>query len=85
MASLILSIAFVILGPLGSIPGIICGHIAMKSYKTYGIQEGRGMAKAGIIIGWIGLALCLISLIVGLIWLRQMNQIFESIQNLNSQ
>jgi hypothetical protein len=84
LASLILSIAFVILGPLGSIPGISCGHLALKEYKNAGIQEGRGMAKAGIIVGWVGLALFLIGLVVGLIWIRHINHVFESMQHLNS-
>jgi hypothetical protein len=64
IASLILSIAFVVLGPFGSIPGIVCGHLALKGYESSGIQEGRGMAKAGIIIGWIGLALFLIIIVL---------------------
>jgi hypothetical protein len=82
VASLILSIAFVILGPLGSVPGIICGHLALKEYKSAGVQEGRGMAKAGIIIGWIGLALFLIGIVVALLWMRHVNQILESMQNI---
>lgn len=85
LASLILSSALVILGPLGSIPGIICGHLAMKEYKAAGVKEGRGMAKAGIIIGWIGLALALLSLVAFFIWMRNMNQIFDSIRDLPSQ
>lgn len=64
IASLILSIAFVVLGPFGSIPGIICGHLALKGYEASGIQDGRGMAKAGIVIGWIGLALFLIIIVL---------------------
>lgn len=73
VASLILSIAFVILGPLGSIPGIICGHLALKEYESAGILEGRGMAKTGIVIGWTGLVIFLIVIVVGSIWVSQMN------------
>lgn len=50
LASLILSIGFVILGLLGSIPGIICGQIGLKEYKNAGVSEGRGMAKSGIVV-----------------------------------
>jgi hypothetical protein len=84
LASLILSIAFVVLGPLGSIPGIICGNLAMKDYKAAGVIEGRGMAKTGIVIGWIGLALFILAGIVGLIGYSLINQIFDSIRSMDS-
>ena len=82
LASLILSIAFVILGPLGSIPGIVCGRIALKAYKNAGVSEGQGMAKAGVIIGWIGLALFLIGLLISWIAMKRIDQIFETIRAL---
>ena len=85
VASLILSIAFVILGPLGSIPGIICGKIAMKEYKAAGITEGRGMARAGIVIGWIGLILFVLSVIVALVAMNLINEIFESVEGLSQE
>lgn len=78
LAALILSISFVILGPFGSIPAIICGNLAMKEYRSAGIQEGRGMAKAGIAIGWIGLVLFVISIVVALVWMRHMQQSFDT-------
>ena len=53
-----------VLGPFGSIPGIVCGHLALKGYESSGIQEGRGMARAGIIIGWIGLALFVVIIVL---------------------
>mgnify|MGYP001942745366 CR=1 FL=1 len=80
LASLILSICFVIIGPLGSIPGIICGRIALKKYRDLGISEGPGMAKAGVIIGWIGLVAFLISLLIGWIAMRRIDQIYETIR-----
>jgi hypothetical protein len=67
IASLILSITGVIFWQLGSIPGIICGRIALKKYKSAIRQEGRGMAKAGIIIGWVSLAYHLVPIIYFLI------------------
>ena len=82
LASLILSIGFVILGPLGSIPGIICGRIALKEYKNAGVNEGRGMAKTGIVIGWIGLTLFFIGLVVWWIAMKRIDQIYEAIQGL---
>ncbi len=74
IASLILSITGVIFWYLGSIPGIICGHIALKKYRSTVTQEGRGMAKAGIIIGWAILTYHLVPIIYFLIQAHQLNR-----------
>jgi len=37
---------------LGSIAGIICGHIAMKDFRRDPELEGRQKAKWGLIIGY---------------------------------
>ncbi|MFT4232181.1 MAG: DUF4190 domain-containing protein [Leucobacter sp.] len=39
-----------------SLVGVICGHIALKQIAQSG-EGGRGLALAGLIIGYIGLAL----------------------------
>jgi hypothetical protein len=67
IASLILSITGLIVWQLGSVPGIICGHYALRKYKSAVAQEGQGMAKAGIIIGWVNLAYHLIPILYFLI------------------
>ncbi len=47
-----------------SVPAVICGHMARKKIKNdpekYG---GDGMAKAGVIIGWINIVLILLGII----------------------
>ena len=43
--------------------GIICGHIALGQIKRTG-EQGRGMALAGTIIGYAGIVLFAIALIV---------------------
>lgn len=53
VASLILSCAALILGPLGCIPGIICGHLARREIKKYPTIRGSGLALAGLIIGYV--------------------------------
>ncbi|HEU0182561.1 DUF4190 domain-containing protein [Agromyces sp. NPDC004153] len=64
IVSLIASIAgFVIAWGIGSIVGIICGHISLSQIKKTG-EEGRGLAVAGLIVGYIGLALAILSVIV---------------------
>jgi hypothetical protein len=40
---------------LATIPAIICGHVALSQIKRTG-QEGRGMAIAGLVLGYLGLA-----------------------------
>jgi uncharacterized protein DUF4190 len=60
VASLVCSIGSFVIIPFGFIPGIICGHMAMKRIAQNPGLRGRGMAKAGLIIGYVGLVLCVI-------------------------
>ena len=41
---------------IGFIAGIICGHISLSQIKKTG-EQGRGMAIAGLIIGYVGIVL----------------------------
>lgn len=50
---------------LASIAGIITGHISLRQLKTSG-ENGRGLAMAGTIVGWVGAGFWLL---LGLIWL----------------
>ena len=53
----------------GSILAIIFGHIARHQIRQTG-QSGAGLALAGLIIGYLGLAAALIVVIIGLVfWL----------------
>ena len=56
-ASLVLGIvSFVCLGPLTSIPAVICGHLARGQIRnSNGTLSGDGMALTGLIIGYINL------------------------------
>jgi hypothetical protein len=62
IASLVCGIGQLLLGLLAGIPGIILGFIALNQIKTKG-EGGRGMAIAGIVLGFIGVALSLILII----------------------
>jgi hypothetical protein len=69
----ILSLISGILGLLplpivGSIAAIVSGNIALNQYKTSMEPTGSyvGMARAGVILGWIGLALWTVA-VVGLV------------------
>ena len=39
----------------GAIPAIVCGHIARSQIRRNG-EEGAGLAMAGLVLGYIGLA-----------------------------
>lgn len=48
----------VCLSPLFAIPGVICGHLAYSHIKrSGGVLMGEGMALAGLITGYISIAL----------------------------
>ncbi len=63
VASLVLgTVSLVFLGFLAGIPAVICGHISLSNMKKDALLTGRGMAIAGLITGYLGVAW---SLIVG--------------------
>ena len=61
----VLSLIFSILGLCGfccgfflmsAIAGIVCGHIALSRIKANPELEGRGLAMAGLVIGYVAVA-----------------------------
>lgn len=48
---------------IGQIVGIITGHISLNQLKTSG-ENGRGLALAGTIIGWVSLGLAILAIIL---------------------
>ena len=59
-ASLILSAASLVAGPFGFIPGIVCGHMARKRIACNPRIGGKGIATAGLMLGYGFLALSLL-------------------------
>ena len=60
LASVILGICGIALclGPLGGIPAVICGHRAQSKIKrSGGAMTGAGLATAGLIMGYISIAM----------------------------
>jgi hypothetical protein len=56
-------VGFVWLLPLvGSLAGVILGHISLRQIATTG-DGGRGMAIAGLIVGYVGLGLLVIGIL----------------------
>ncbi|MGB3909230.1 MAG: DUF4190 domain-containing protein [Pseudolysinimonas sp.] len=69
-----LAIIALILGFLVPIGGIICGHIALNQIKRTG-EGGRGLALAGLIIGYVFTAIAvlyIIGLIIFFAWMGTM-------------
>ncbi len=66
IASLVCSIGSFLFIPFGFIPGIICGHMAAKRIRREPGLGGRGLAKAGLIIGYISMSLFVL-LIIGVV------------------
>lgn len=65
IASLVLGIAWLFW--LGSILAVVFGHIALKQANE-GKVTGRGLAIAGLVLGWIGvgtLSLWILLIIIG--------------------
>ena len=63
MASMVLAISWVFF--IGSILGVIFGHLAMQQIaESEGREVGRGNAMIGLIVGYAGLACGLLALLV---------------------
>jgi len=58
----IASLVFSLIGPFGCIPAIICGHLALRKIEREPTIQGRGLALAGLIIGYVVLGLFTIPL-----------------------
>jgi hypothetical protein len=54
------------LSPIGWLVGVITGHTALGQIRMKG-EEGAGMAKAGLIMGYIGLGLTIVTICVLLV------------------
>ena len=63
IASLCCSLASIV-GMVTWVLGIIFGHIALSQIKRDPTQTGRGMALAGVIIGWTFGALLLVGMVL---------------------
>ncbi len=67
IASLIFGIVtWVGLPVVGALVAVICGHIARAEIRRMppGTIEGDGMAIAGLILGYVQLALCLLGILL---------------------
>ena len=62
VASLVLGIAIVCTGIIGGILAVVFGNLALARIDAaQGAQRGRGLAIAGIVLGWIAIGLTAIA------------------------
>jgi Domain of unknown function (DUF4190) len=65
-----LAISALVLGillPVGSILAVIFGHIARRQIRrSAGSQGGEGLAVAGLVLGWVGVALILLVIVLSI-------------------
>ena len=68
IASLVCGILSIMcFGPLTGIPAVICGHIARSKHMALTqSKEGTGMALAGLILGYLGIVITIISVALSL-------------------
>ena len=75
IASLSCSLGTCILGPLGSIPGIILGHMARSRLRRNPSLRGSGLATAGLVIGYLfGVLWAVWFVMFGLAWISGTRQ-----------
>jgi hypothetical protein len=66
IASLVLGIIWIY--GLGSILALVFGYVAKRQIdQSEGTQKGRGLATAGIILGWVEIALMAAFIVIGVI------------------
>ncbi len=65
IASLACGVAQFAFGPVATIPAIVLGHVARHQIKRTG-EQGAGLALAGLILGWVVVALGIIVIVVGM-------------------
>ncbi|MFE1645241.1 DUF4190 domain-containing protein [Microbacterium sp. P01] len=64
IVSLVSAIAGMVFIPfIGSIVAVITGHISLKQLRTSG-EQGKGLGTAGLIVGYVGLALSILGVIL---------------------
>lgn len=74
--SLVASVLWV--GSIGSVIAVVFGHLAIKEIdETGGALNGRALATWGLVIGWIGVAIMGLALLV--IMFRYSDHLFRQI------
>jgi len=74
VASMVLGIVWIYW--IGSILALIFGYLARKQIDASdGTQQGRGMAIAGIVLGWVGVG----TLVITIVWVTIISLMSDSL------
>jgi hypothetical protein len=63
------------------IAAIICGHIALVQIGREPQQTGKGMAIAGLVCGYLGIILIIVSIVALVVLGNQVKDVFATIQS----
>jgi len=66
VASLVLGLAQPFTLATTAIPAIVCGYVARRQIRQTG-ESGMGMATAGLVFGWLGVAFWTLLVIIGIV------------------
>ena len=72
IAALVCGVGGFVVG-LSFIPAIICGHLARRQIRQTG-EQGAGMALAGLILGYVGIALFIVLIAVFVVIVNKIGQ-----------
>ena len=61
VASLAFGLGQFVLGPLATIPAIVCGHVARRQIRRTG-EQGGGLALVGLMLGWAAVILGILAI-----------------------
>jgi len=68
VASLVLGVCAIVIfcsGPLFGIPAIICGHVSLSHLKRFPQKGGKGLAIAGLFLGYLSIAIAVFTFGIG--------------------
>jgi Domain of unknown function (DUF4190)/Domain of unknown function (DUF1707) len=63
VASLVCGLAQPLTAGLTMLPAVILGHVARSQIRRTG-EDGKGLATAGLVLGWVGIAFALLVILV---------------------
>lgn len=73
------------LGPLVAIPAVIFGHMSLAEIKRNPAMSGRGMAIAGLILGYLTILLFCLGMLSALVQGTLGNQVKETFKTIDAQ
>jgi uncharacterized membrane protein YvlD (DUF360 family) len=75
-------LAYFILPILGALVAVICGHVAMSEINnSNGLVKGKGLATAGLIMGYVQLGLFVVVIAALLLLAPTMGSVFSDINS----